>query len=426
MIATTVIIIVVALLFSAFFSGMEIAFVSSNKLKLEIEKKKDRRFNRIADLFIRHPGQYITTILVGNNIALVIYSLQMTVLINLLLQRYDVRLGNSILLESVVSTIIIIFTAEFIPKAVVKANPNFYFRTFAGPVYAFYILFYPLARFATLLSRILLRLFGLKLKNSAYSTRFDRVDLADLLEEASDTQEQQGHGNEHDIKLFQNALEFQDLKVRDCMVPRVDIDAIDIDAPLDRLKELVVDTHYSRIPVYEGSIDNVVGYVNSKSLFRHPEKIRDVVRPLLYVPETMDIQKLLTTFIKQHSSIAVVIDEFGGTAGMVTIEDILEEIFGEIEDEHDSQDMVEKVVGPGQYVLSCRLEVDYLNEKYGLNIPESDEYDTLAGYIIYSNDGLPKQGDTLTIGNMTIKILRMSASKIDLVRLVVRENAPER
>lgn len=418
----TIAIIIVAVFFSAFFSGMEIAFLSSNKLKLEIEKKQSSLFSRIADIFVRNPSQYITTILVGNNIALVIYSLQMTVLLGILFSQYN--LGNSIVAQTIISTVVIIFSAEFLPKAVFKANPNFYFRTFALPVYFFYILFYPIVMFSSLLSKLILRLFGLKLKNAGYTATFDKIDLAHLLEEATDNDEQ--HNNEHEIKLFQNALEFPDLKVRDCMIPRVDIDAVDINSPLDELKKIFVDTRFSRIPVYDGSIDNVVGYVNSKSLFRHPQRIRDVMRTILYVPESMEIQKLLASFIKRNSSIAVVIDEFGGTAGMITIEDILEEIFGEIEDEHDSQDMVEKVLGDNQFVFSCRLEVEYLNEKYGLDIPESDDYDTLAGYILFNHNGLPKQGETLEIGGNTIKVLRMSASKIDLVRLVIGGNASDR
>lgn len=417
----TIIIIVCAILFSAFFSGMEIAFLSSNKLKLEIEKKQSKAFTYIANIFTKNPGQYITTILVGNNIALVIYSLEMTVLIRSVFVLYNTGFTESILIETIISTIVIIFSAEFIPKAMVRANPNFYFKTFAFPVYLFYLLFYPIAKFSTFISRIILMIFGLKVKRNHDIATFDKVDLAHLLEEASGDNDTP-HNNENDLKLFQNALEFPDLMVRDCMIPRVDITAVEIDDSLEELREKFVKSSFSRIPVYEDSIDNIIGYVNSKSLFKRPEAIKDVVRTLIYVPESMEIQKLLANFIKKRSSIAIVIDEFGGTAGMITIEDILEEIFGEIEDEHDSQDMVEKKIGDNEYVLSCRLEVEYLNERYGFDIPETDDYDTLAGYIIFNHNGLPKQGETLEIGNNVIRIIKMSSSKIDLVRLKIKKN----
>ncbi|MDR2936627.1 MAG: hemolysin family protein [Rikenellaceae bacterium] len=422
---TTVIIILTCLLLSAFFSGMEIAFLSSNKLKLEIEKKQGRFFSRVADLFTRNPGQYITTLLVGNNIALVVYSLQMTVLLRAGYVFYHLGFSQSIVLETVVSTMIIIFFAEFIPKAMVRSNPNFYFHAFYVPVYFFYLILYPVAKFSTALSRGILRLFGMKAGKEKGGASFDKVDLAHLVEEASapagTAAADQKRDREKNIKLFQNALEFPDLQARDCMVPRVDIEATDIESSIEELQKIFVETRYSRIPVYEGSIDRIVGYVNSKSLFNHPATVREVVRPLIYVPESMEIQRLLANVMKNRSSITVVIDEFGGTAGMITIEDILEEIFGEIEDEHDSPDLVEKRVGDNQYVFSCRLEVDYLNDTYGLDIPESEEYDTLAGFILFHHEGLPAQGEELEIGNKTIKVLKRTASRIDLVKLTVRE-----
>ncbi len=422
---TTVIIILTTLLLSAFFSGMEIAFLSSNKLKLEIEKKQGRFFNHVANLFTRNPGQYITTLLVGNNIALVIYSLQMTVLLRAGYAFYHLGFSQSILLETIISTLIIIFFAEFIPKAMVKSNPNFYFHAFYIPVYLFYLILYPIAKFSTALSRGILHLFGMKVKKERANASFDKVDLAHLVEEASaaagNTDADQKRDQEKNIKLFQNALEFPDLQARDCMVPRVDIEAMDIESTIEDLQKVFVETRYSRIPVYEGSVDHIVGYVNSKSLFNHPATVREVVRPLIYVPESMEIQRLLANVMKNHSSIAVVIDEFGGTAGMITIEDILEEIFGEIEDEHDSPELVEKLVGENQYVFSCRLEVDYLNDTYDLGIPESEEYDTLAGFILFHHEGLPAQGEELEIGNKWIKVLKRTASRIDLVKLTVQE-----
>ncbi len=424
MIGTVIVVILVALLFSAFFSGMEIAFLSSNKLKLEIEKKHSPYFGRIAETFVRHPSQYITTILVGNNIALVIYSMEMSMLLRLLMERWGA--GSSVLLETVVSTVVIIFAGEYLPKAIFRANPNFYFRLFAGPAWFFYILFYPVVAFTSALARGILRLFGFRLGSTRPAATFDKVDLAHLVEEVSDNPDPAG--NENDIRLFQNAMELHDLVVRDCMVPRVDMDAVEIDSPFEEFRRLVLETSYSRIPVYEGTIDNITGYVNSKSLFLFPQTIRQVVRPILYVTESMPVQRVLSRFIRDNSSIAVVIDEFGGTAGMITLEDILEEIFGEIDDEHDTPERIEKKVGEGQYVFSGRLEVEYLNEKYGLKIPETNEYDTLAGYIIFNHNGLPKQGQTLVFDGMTVRILRAGGSKIDLVRIVssVQEGRDEK
>jgi CBS domain containing-hemolysin-like protein len=417
MVAATVIIILVSLLFSAFFSGMEIAYLSSNKLKIEIGQKGYPRRNGIVDTFLHHPGRYITTLLVGNNIALVVYSLQMTLLLRLLWA--DIGWRGAIGAETIISTIIIIFTAEFIPKAVFKANPNAYFRGLAWPVWFFYVVFYPVVGFVTALARGILRLFGVRLPRRAGVARFDKVDLAHLVGEASENATR--HDNENEIKIFQNAMEFHELEVRDCMVPRVDMDAVEADSPFEELKKRFLETRYSRIPIYVGTIDNVVGYVNSKSLLRHPTTIREAMRPVLYVTESMEVQRLLSRFIREHSSLAIVIDEFGGTAGMVTLEDMMEEIFGEIEDEHDAPERVEKRVGPGEYVFSGRLEVETLNEKYGLGIPESDEYETLAGYIILDHNGLPKQGEVLESGGMTVKILRINGSRIELVRLKQRE-----
>ncbi len=409
-------IVIVALLFSAFFSGMEIAFTSSNKLKLEIERKGNRVFSYITGLFYKHPGQYITSILVGNNIALVVYSLNMTLLLSALAANYGIRLGEgAVFVETLISTVIIIFTAEFTPKAIVKLNPNFYLRAFAVPVYVFYLLIYPVARATTWLAGAMLRVLGFRLDRTLRIGGFDKVDLANLVEEAAESEFSQ----DNEIRLFQNALDFSDLSVRDCMVPRIDMEAVDVATPIGELVERFVETKYSRIFIYDGSIDNIIGYVTTKSMFTLPGDIRRVLIPVGYVPESMPAQKVLNGFIKRKQSVAVVIDEFGGTAGMVSLEDVLEEIFGEIEDEHDSQDMVDKKVGEGEYILSCRLEIDYLNEKYGLDISRSDEYDTLAGYIIYNYEGIPAQGGRLVIADHEIRVLKAKGSKLELVRLKV-------
>ena len=415
---TSVILIVLMLLLSAFFSGMEIAFTSKNRLKLEIDRKQSRMFDRIADIFSRHPGQYITTILVGNNIALVIYSLYMSLLLRGIFYALgweSIARNGSVAIETAVSTVIIIFFAEFLPKSVFRNNPNFYYRALAPVIYFFYLLLYPIARLTTLISHGILRLTGRRVEERTTTHSFDREDLASLLDTNSSEPRPEP---DNELKLFQNALDFADLRVRDCMVPRVDVEAVDIDdTTIEQLTARFVDSKYSRIFVWRKSIDNIIGYINSKSLFTRPAGISDVMMQVNFVPETMPLQLVLQNFIKHRTNIAVVIDEFGGTAGVISLEDVLEQIFGEIEDEHDIPDLTEKQVGPDEYVLSCRLEVKYLNEKYNLGIEESKEYDTLAGFIIFNYEGIPTAGETVFIGGLQLRILRTTRSRIELARV---------
>ena len=415
---TSVILIVLMLLLSAFFSGMEIAFTSKNRLKLEIDRKQSRMFDRIADIFSRPPGQYITTILVGNNIALVIYSLYMSLLLRGIFYALgweSIARNGSVAIETAVSTVIIIFFAEFLPKSVFRNNPNFYYRALAPVIYFFYLLLYPIARLTTLISHGILRLTGRRVEERTTTHSFDREDLASLLDTNSSEPRPEP---DNELKLFQNALDFADLRVRDCMVPRVDVEAVDIDdTTIEQLTARFVDSKYSRIFVWRKSIDNIIGYINSKSLFTRPAGISDVMMQVNFVPETMPLQLVLQNFIKHRTNIAVVIDEFGGTAGVISLEDVLEQIFGEIEDEHDVPDLTEKQVGPDEYVLSCRLEVKYLNEKYGLGIEESREYDTLAGFIIFNYEGIPTAGETVFVGGLQVRILRTTRSRIDLARV---------
>ena len=415
---TSVILIVLMLLLSAFFSGMEIAFTSKNRMNLEIDRKQSRMFDRIADIFSRHPGQYITTILVGNNIALVIYSLYMSLLLRGIFYALgweSIARNGSVAIETAVSTVIIIFFAEFLPKSVFRNNPNFYYRALAPVIYFFYLLLYPIARLTTLISHGILRLTGRRVEERTTTHSFDREDLASLLDTNSSEPRPEP---DNELKLFQNALDFADLRVRDCMVPRVDVEAVDIDdTTIEQLTARFVDSKYSRIFVWRKSIDNIIGYINSKSLFTRPASISDVMMQVNFVPETMPLQLVLQNFIKHRTNIAVVIDEFGGTAGVISLEDVLEQIFGEIEDEHDVPDLTEKQVGPDEYVLSCRLEVKYLNEKYGLGIEESREYDTLAGFIIFNYEGIPTAGETVFVGGLQVRILRTTRSRIDLARV---------
>jgi CBS domain containing-hemolysin-like protein len=418
---TSVAIIMVMLLLSAFFSGMEIAFINKNRLKLEIDRKQSRMFDFIADIFARHPGQYITTILVGNNIALVIYSLCMSVVLRTMayvLGWTEVADSGSFVLETIIPTIIVIFVGEYIPKSVFRSKPNFYYRFFAPIIYLFYLILYPLARFTTMFSYGILRLFGRKNEAGEVDMQFDRSDLEHLLD--SNNIDAQHEPADQEIKILQNALDFADLRVRDCMISRVDIEAVDVeDTTIDELTQRFVESMYSRIFVWKDSIDNIVGYVNVKSLFHQPKSINEVLIEVDFVAETMPLQEMLEHFMKSKSNIAVVIDEFGGTAGIISLEDVLEQIFGDIEDEHDKPEMVEKKVGENEYVFSCRLEVEYLNEKYSLDIEESEEYDTLAGYIIYNYGGLPVAGEIVSVDNLRIKILRTTRSRLELARIEI-------
>lgn len=401
--------IAVMLLFSAFFSGMEIAFLGRNRLREEIDRKQNPLFDRIAEVFSHNAGNYITTILVGNNIALVIYSMSMS---TLLVELFNME---NALLQTIVSTIVILFIGEYIPKSVFKRNPNFYYSLFAPVIYLFYIILYPISRLTTLISYALIRLTGSRVEQREEPTEFNRNDLASLVE--ADNVEVQLE-DEEDIRLFQNALDFADLRVRDCMVQRVDVEAVDLESTtIEELTARFVDTHFSRIFVWHDTIDNIIGYVNSKSLFERPESISDILIKTIYVAETMPLQAMLETFTKRKASIAVVIDEFGGTAGIISLEDVLEQIFGEIEDEHDVQESIEKELGEGEWLFSARLDVEYLNEKYDLNIPEDDEYDTLAGYIITEHGGIPHEGEELSIGEFDIKIMRREQSRLELISL---------
>ena len=416
-ILTSLLLIAVMLLLSAFFSGMEIAFTSKNRLKLELDRKQNRLFDSIAGLFARHPGQYITTILVGNNIALVIYSLYMSLVLRALfylLGWHELAEQGSVAIETAVSTLIIIFVGEFLPKSICKNNPNFYYRIFAPLIYIFYIVLYPLARFTTLLSQGLLWLAGRRVQAEATMPNFNHDDLAALLDASNNEPQAE---SENELKIFQNALDFADLRVRDCMVPRVDVEAVDVEATIEELTERFVESKYSRLFVWRNNIDNIIGYVNSKSLFTQPKTIEEVMMEVSYVPETMPLQAVLESFTKHRSGIAVVIDEFGGTAGIISLEDVLEQIFGEIEDEHDEAEEIEKQVDTNEYVFSCRLEVKYLNEKYDLEIEENKEYDTLAGLIIYNYEGIPAAGEILVIDHLQIKILRTVRSRIELARV---------
>ena len=407
---SVIVIVVVSVILSAFFSGMEIAFTSANRLRMEMDRKRGGMVGRIINLFASKPGEYITTMLVGNNIVLVIYSLYMTKLIHLIIPSLP---QEAVVVETLISTIIIIFLGEFTPKSIFKMRPNAIFRALIVPVYLIYLILYPIAKFSTALSFGILRLVGLKVQKEHNIKSFGKIDLENLIDESAEGEKVQAN----DIKIFQNALDFSDLRVRDCMVPRVDVEAVEVTISIEELTERFIETSFSRLFVWEESIDNIIGYVTTKSLFKNPQSIKEILMPVRYVPETMVTEKLMGEMIRSRQSVAVVIDEFGGTAGIISLEDVLEEIVGEIEDEHDEPELVEKVLKDKQWVLSCRLEVSYLNERYDLGLSEEGEYDTLAGYIIDRYGGIPTVGTVIESEGKEIKILKSTSSRIELAKV---------
>jgi len=416
-----IILILFSILFSAFFSGMEIAFISANRLRIEIDRKQKKTFAALVSFFNKHPSRYIATMLVGNNIALVIYGIAFAMLLEEPIRNLLGSNSNAatLLVQTLVSTLIILLTAEFLPKTLFRLNPNNSLRILSVPILLFYTILYPISILTIAISNFTMKyLFRVSPDTTAGTPVFGKVDLDHFL--TTQHPEQNSLGEETgDLKIFQNALEFSGLKVRDCMIPRTDVIALGVDASLEDLSERFIETGLSRILIYSDTIDNVIGYVNSKDLFKKPQQIKSHLKPIRIVPETLSVNKLLTAFIKEGQSIALVVDEFGGTSGIITTEDIIEEIFGEIEDEHDSSDLVEKKLDNYRYILSGRHEIDYLNEKYSLGIPNSEEYDTLAGYIIYNYESIPEKDTTVELDNFLITITDVSSNRIEEVELSV-------
>lgn len=415
---SVIIAILICLFLSAFFSGMEIAFVSSNKLRIEIDKSNKGITRKVIDLFVSNSGMYITTILVGNNVVMVIYGIFMSDFLDPKLDALGVTVGMRMFLVTLISTLIVLVTGEFFPKVIFRAKPNVFLKIFAIPVFIFYIIFFPISYFSVWFGGLILRIFtGTKLAYKEENRAFGKIDLNNLIEEGEGTGTQ--NEEEHDIKLFRNALDFSEVKLRECIVPRPDIVALPIESSLDELRELFVKTGLSRILIYRDNIDNVIGYVHSSALFHYPETVEKAVSKILIVPETMSALRLLNLFTKEQKSVAVVVDEFGITAGMITIEDIMEEIFGEIEDEHDHLNLKEEQLSANEYLFSGRLEVDYLNEKYSLNLPENEEYETLAGLILYYNEDIPATGEKIEIEGLEFEIVSVKGARIEevIVRL---------
>ncbi len=397
---------------------MEISYVSANKLRFELDKKDKSLTSKILDVFFHNPNQFISTMLVGNNIALVVYGLQMAILLEPWIAHFVDQEALIVLIQSIISTILILFTGEFIPKTIFKIDPNFFLRLFAIPLYLIYIILYPISKFSSLLSFLILKLAGVKnLKDSGVYT-LGKVDLDYFIQQSIEDAPQDSE-MDTEVKIFQNALEFSNVKVRDCIVPRTEIVACDKDVTTDELRSRFIETGLSKILIFDENIDNIIGYIHSSELFKHPDHWMEQLCQVSIVPETMAANKLMRVLMQEKKSLAVVVDEFGGTSGIVTLEDLVEEIFGEIEDEHDMKREVARKVSENEYLLSGRMEIDAINEKFGLDLPESDDYVTIAGLILHYYQKFPKLNESIEYGKYTFKIVKATATKIELVRMKV-------
>lgn len=410
--------LIIVMAFSSFFSGMEIAFVSSDKLRFEMEKNNMRFSAYILSNFYKNPNTFISTMLVGNNIALVIYGIIMADIIN----RY-VLFGFEngflqLLCQTIISTLIILFTGEFIPKSIFKINPNLSLRLFAFPLFICYIVLYPISKLTSGISAVLLRIFGIKMSKEDSDKAFSKIDLDYFVRssiENAATPDKLGS----EVEIFRNALDFSEIKVRDCYVPRTEIVAVDMHDDISKLKNMFIESGISKIIVYDGNIDNIIGYIHSSEMFHRSSQWTDSIQTIPIVPETMPVHKLMRMFMQQKKSIGVVVDEFGGTSGIVTLEDIVEEIFGDIEDEHDSSKLICKQINENEYVMSARMEIEKLNETFGLSLPESDEYLTVGGLILEKYQGFPKLNEDIEFGNYSFKVVKKSATKIEMVKLKI-------
>jgi len=424
----TIAIIILSLALSAFFSGMEIAFISANKIHIEIEKKQSGILAKVLSRLTQKPSKFIATMLIGNNIALVVYGLFMG---DLLMSWFQGMLPSqnafltalltnfSLLTQTLISTLLILLTAEFLPKVLFQIYANTLLKALAIPAYIFYIIFSLISDFVIGVSdRILRTFFGTH--GDEVQLAFSKMELGDYITEQMETVEAEDLVDS-EIQIFQNALEFSAVKAREVMVPRTEITAVELHETPKNLTKLFTETGYSKILIFKESIDDIIGYVHSYELFKKPKTIKSVLLPVEYVPETMLIQEVLNVLTKKRKSIAVVLDEYGGTSGLMTVEDIVEELFGEIEDEHDTTDFLEEQIDDTHFKFSARLEVDYLNENYKLELPESDEYGTLGGLIVNETGEIPEKDSTIRVGNFQFTILDSSNTKIDLVALEILE-----
>ncbi len=417
------IVILLSLLLSAFFSGMEIAFVSSSRLKQELDLKRDLLPAKILSSFFTHPSRFIGALLLGNNISLVVYGIAMVrVLQPAILHWLPPSMHSEfylLLFQTILATLLILIVSEFIPKILFRINPNTILKTFAIPVWLFYYLFYPVIFLYIGISEWIIRLF-LRVDVSIDKYTFSAIDLNEYVQELH-KEKQEDEPFVQEIQMMQNAIEFKNIKLRDCMIPRTEIVTSDINEKIQHLRKLFTETGHSKIMIYEGSIDNLLGYVHAYDMFKYPVNIREVMRPAEIFPETMSASKVLSLFIKKHKSVAIVVDEFGGTSGMVTMEDIIEEIFGEIEDEYDTDEVIEKQLSDTEFIFSTRIEIDYLNEKYKFELPESEEYETIAGFILHHHESIPLINEEIEIPPYTFKILKASGNRLEEIRMMINK-----
>ena len=410
-----IVIIVVSILLSAFFSGMEIAFVSANKMHIELEKKKETVLARVLTRLTQKPSRFITTMLVGNNIALVVYGYFMG---DLLVKLFLSHIENDfvlLLLQTFISTLIILITAEFLPKAIFRVYANETLKLFAIPSYFFYALLFPFSKFITLISDFFLRVF-FNVKEDQVQLAFTKAELGHYIDEQLESAEDE---IDSEIQIFQNALDFHDVKAREAMIPRTEIVAVEVHDSLKTLRDRFTETGLSKVMVYNNSLDDIIGYAHFFDLLKKPKNIRSILLPIEIIPESMMIHDVLNDLIHKRKSVAIVLDEYGGTSGLITVEDIIEELFGEIEDEHDSVDLIEEKINDREYRLSARIEVDYLNETYGLELTEDNNYETLGGLIVNHTESIPSTGEIIEIDNYQFTILKESTSKIEEVYLKV-------
>ncbi len=411
--------IIACLIFSAFFSGMEIAFLSANRLRIELDKKQDLFFSDIVSVFIKNPTQLIVTLLLGNNVVLVIYGIEMAKILEPAISAITMNAFNILIVQTIISTLLILITAEFLPKAVFRLMPNLFLNYLSIPVLFFYIVLFPVSYVIMKFSHLFLKRY-IKKENTKQNDLyvFGKIDLSYLMDDIK-RRRKPLLDSEHEIRFFQNALDFSNVKLRECIVPRTEIVAVEDTCPIDELRNRFISTGFSKIVIYRGNIDNIIGYVSSKDLFKNPLSLKSKIIKAPAVPETMYANKLLRLLLRERKSLAVVVDEFGGTAGIVTTEDIMEEIFGEIEDEHDTDEIVEKVISENEYIFSGLLQIDYLNNKYNLNITDSDKYETLAGFIFFNIGRIPVLNEQFEIGNFTCKILKINNKRLELIHIKV-------
>jgi CBS domain containing-hemolysin-like protein len=415
-------IIVWCLILCAFFSGMEIAFVSSNKIYLEIEKKQDNFISKILSKLTEKPSKFIAAMLIGNTIALVIYGFLMGDLVMVWIENLGFHFSGflNILFQTLISTILILATAEFLSKVFFQIYANVLIKVFALPAYGFYLLFYYISSFIIWVSDVILIKF-LKTQGNQIPLYFSKAELGDYITEQMSTVEKNDE-MDSEIQMFQNALDFSGVKARDIMTPRTELVALDLFDSVSELKDLFIETGYSKIVIFNNSLDDIVGYVHSFDLFKKPKNIKSILIPVEFVPETIFIKDAMNLLTKKRKSVAIDLDEYGGTSGIITIEDIVEELFGEIEDEHDSdEELTEEEVEDGVYLFSTRLDVEYLNQTYKLDIPESDSYGTLGGFIVDSTKEIPQKGDIISIGNYHFIIEEATNKKIELVKMTIKE-----